>query len=101
DLEGATLWLMQNGAARPDNAGAAAYPYMQLMGLVCLGLMWLRIGLAATRERDASKADRQWLDAKLIKARFFAERILPDSVALRRKIESGADSVMLLPAEAF
>src|SRR5258705_10956113 len=43
DLQTATLWLMNNGPANPNNAGAAAYPYMTLMGIVSLGLMWLRM----------------------------------------------------------
>ena len=47
DLQTATLWLMQNGLANPNNAGAAAYPYMNLMGIVCLGLMWLRMAKAS------------------------------------------------------
>ena len=38
---------MQNGMANPNNAGAAAYPYMNLMGIVCLGLMWLRMAKAS------------------------------------------------------
>ena len=38
---------MQNGLANPNNAGAAAYPYMNLMGVVCLGLMWLRMAKAS------------------------------------------------------
>ena len=47
DLQTATMWLMQNGLANPNNAGAAAYPYMNLMGIVCLGLMWLRMAKAS------------------------------------------------------
>src|SRR4028118_14624 len=41
------MWLMQNGLANPNNAGAAAYPYMTLMGTVSLGLMWLRMARAS------------------------------------------------------
>ena len=48
DLQTATLWLMQNGMANPNNAGAAAYPFMTLMGIVCLGLMWLRMAKASS-----------------------------------------------------
>ena len=43
DLQAATMWLAQNGMADPDNAGAGAYAYMQLMGLVALGWMWLKM----------------------------------------------------------
>ena len=40
-------------------------------------------------------------EAKLVTARFFADRVMPETGALRRKIESGADSLMAMPAEAF
>ena len=37
------MWFMQNAMANPNNAGAGAYHYMHLMGIVSLGLMWLRM----------------------------------------------------------
>jgi alkylation response protein AidB-like acyl-CoA dehydrogenase len=37
DLQAATMWLMQNAMAKPDNAGAASNDYMHLFGLVALG----------------------------------------------------------------
>ena len=42
ELQAATMWLVQNGMANPNNAGAGAYAYMQMMGIVSLGWMWLR-----------------------------------------------------------
>ncbi|MHA0111934.1 acyl-CoA dehydrogenase C-terminal domain-containing protein, partial [Klebsiella pneumoniae] len=45
--------------------------------------------------------DRGFLEAKLLTARYYAERILPDAGALRRKIEGGADAVMALAPEMF
>ncbi|MBA3896027.1 MAG: acyl-CoA dehydrogenase C-terminal domain-containing protein [Sphingomonadaceae bacterium] len=101
DLQAATMWLMQNGMANPNNAGAGAVPYMHLMGIVALGLMWLRMATAARAGLDASEGDKAFLEAKLVTARFFAERIMPDTGSLRRKIEGGAESLMALPVEAF
>ncbi len=101
DLQQATMWLMQNGMANPLNAGAAAYPYMSLMGTVCLGLMWLRMAKASSEALAQGCEDEGFHQAKLITARFFAERIMPETNALRRKIEAGAESLMALPAEAF
>ena len=101
ELQAATLWLMQNALANPNNGGAAAYSYMQLTGIVALGLMWLRIADAASQRLEQGDGDRQWLEAKLVTARFFAERLMPDAGALRRKIEGGADALMQLDADAF
>jgi len=101
DLQAATLWFMANGMKNPENVGAGAVSYMHLMGLVATGLMWLRMAAAAARMRDAGEGNAAFLDAKLVTARFFAERILPDAGALRRKIEGGAEAVMALPEAMF
>src|SRR3546814_11451343 len=79
---------MQNGVANPNNAGAAAYSYMNLLGIVAMGLMWLRAARAAQAALDAGADDRSFFEAKLVTAHFFAERIMPDAGALRRKIRS-------------
>jgi alkylation response protein AidB-like acyl-CoA dehydrogenase len=98
-LQQATMWLMQNAMAKPDNAGAAAADYMHLFGLVALGYMWCRI-VAAAQARLAGGADER-MSAKLITARFFMERMLPETVTHLARIQSGAASLMELPAEAF
>lgn len=100
-LRAATMWLMQNGMANPNNAGAAAYHYMHLMGIVAVGLMWLRMASAAVQMLEAGEGDASFLEAKLVTARFFAERIMPDAGALRRKIEGGAETLMALDPEMF
>ena len=101
DLQASTQWLMANGLANPNHAGAAAYPYMTMMGIVAVGLMWLRMARAATAALANGTTDRSFYEAKLVTARFFADRVMPETAALRRKLEAGADSLMALPAEAF
>jgi alkylation response protein AidB-like acyl-CoA dehydrogenase len=101
DLQTATMWLMQNGMANANHAGAAAYPYMTLTGIVCLGLMWLRMARASSALLANGGEDRSFHEAKLVTARFFAQRMMPETGALRRQIEAGSDTLMALPAEAF
>jgi hypothetical protein len=102
DLQAATMWLAQNAPQNPDNAGAGAYAYMDLMGLVSLGWMWLKMARAAAHALAAQgKESDEFYEAKLAMARFYAQRELPLSIALRRKIEAGAETLMELPAEAF
>jgi alkylation response protein AidB-like acyl-CoA dehydrogenase len=101
ELQAATMWLMQNGLTNPNNAGAASVPYMHLMGIVALGLMWLRMVVAAQAMLEAGQGDKDFLEAKLTTARFYAERIMPDAGSLRRKLEGGAEAVMALPVEMF
>jgi alkylation response protein AidB-like acyl-CoA dehydrogenase len=101
DLQASTMWLAQHGMADPDNAGAGAYAYMDLMGLVSLGWMWLKMAAASQRALSEGADDQPFHDAKLTTARFYATRELPSSIALRRKIEAGAETLMKIPAEAF
>jgi alkylation response protein AidB-like acyl-CoA dehydrogenase len=101
DLQGATIWLAQNGMADPDNAAAGAYPYMELMGVVALGWMWLKMAVASAGALAEGDEDRPFHEAKLATARFYAQRELPLCSALRRRVEAGAESVMAIPVEAF
>ena len=101
DLQASTMWLMQNAMANPNQAGAAAYPYMTLMGIVSLGLMWLRMAKVSSEALADGAEDKPFHQAKLATARFWAEKVMPETGALRRKIEAGADCLMALPAEAF
>ncbi|WP_375428126.1 acyl-CoA dehydrogenase C-terminal domain-containing protein [uncultured Sphingomonas sp.] len=101
DLQAASMWFMANGLQNPNHVGAGAVPYMHLMGIVAVGYMWLRMASAAARLKMVGEGDAAFLDAKLVTARFYAERILPETGSLRRKIEGGADAVMALPPEMF
>jgi alkylation response protein AidB-like acyl-CoA dehydrogenase len=101
DVQAATMWFVQNAMTDPDQAGAGAYPYMELMGLVSLGWMWLKMAGASARALKEGVEDRAFHENKLATARFYAQRELPLSTGLRRKIEAGAETLMAIPAEAF
>ena len=101
ELKAATMWLMQNGMANPNQAGAGAHHYMHIMGIVALGLMWLRMATVAGEALAGGASDKAFYEAKLVTARYFAERFTPDAGALRRKMEAGSEAMMALPIEAF
>jgi alkylation response protein AidB-like acyl-CoA dehydrogenase len=101
ELKAATMWFMQNGMANPDNVGAGAHHYMHIMGIVALGLQWLRMGVAAKAALDGGAGDTAFYETKLVTARYYAERFFPDCGALRRKIEAGSEAMMALTPEMF
>jgi hypothetical protein len=101
-LQQATMWFAQNALAKPDNAGAGSTDYMHMFGLVTFAYMWARICKAAQDKLAAGANDAEpRLNAKLVTARFFMERMLPETGAQLARIQSGADTAMALPAEAF
>jgi hypothetical protein len=101
ELQAATMWLMQNGMTNPNHAGAGATAYLDILGIVSLGHMWLVMAKAAQEQIAAGVGDRDFLNAKLITARYYAERYFPDAGALRRKLEAGSDAMMAMPAHSF
>ncbi|MFT4185030.1 MAG: acyl-CoA dehydrogenase C-terminal domain-containing protein, partial [Rhizobium sp.] len=102
DVQAATMWFMQNAMAKPDNAGAGSTDYMHLFGLVVLGYMWTRMAKAAQAGLASGDAAREdYLKNKLVTARFYMERIMPETALRKARIETGADTVMELAAEAF
>jgi alkylation response protein AidB-like acyl-CoA dehydrogenase len=100
-LQQSSMWFMQNAMAKPDNAGAGATDYMHMFGLVALGYMWCKIAEAALAKLPKANGAAARYNAKLVTARFFMERMLPETSAHMARIQVGADSVMELPVEAF
>jgi len=102
DLQAGTMWFMQNAMAKPDNAGAGSTDYMHLFGLVVIGYMWAKIAKAAEEGLANGAGEREdFLKNKLITAKFFMERLMPETVLRKTRIEAGADTTMELAAEAF
>ena len=98
-LQEASMWFMQNAMAKPDNAGAGSYDYMHLFGLVALGYMWCLIAEAALAKKGNGATSA--MDAKLVTARFFMDRLLPETATRLARIKAGAGSTMELPDDAF
>ncbi|MHA4836707.1 acyl-CoA dehydrogenase C-terminal domain-containing protein [Sphingopyxis sp. MSC1_008] len=101
ELKAATMWFMQNGLANPNNVGAGAHHYMHILGIVALGSMWLMMAEAAQKALAEGRGNKAFLEAKLVTARYFGERFLPDAGSLRRKIEAGSEAMMALTPEQF
>lgn len=101
DLEEATLWLLNNALAKPENGGAASYDYMHLAGLVALGFMWAHLAKAALAGKAAGKYGAAAMDAKLLIGRFFMEHIMPETSLRLARITAGAKTMMAVEAEQF
>jgi len=93
----AALWLLSAGKADQNNLGAGSYAFLQLIGVVAIGWMWLRLAKAALPDAESDP----FCAAKLATARHYALHSQPQAVTLRRKVEAGAEVLMALPAEAF
>jgi acyl-CoA dehydrogenase len=63
--------------------------------------MWCRITEAALVKLPKANGFAPTMNGKLITARFFMERMLPETAAQLARIQSGAASTMEMPDEAF
>ncbi|WP_068875310.1 MULTISPECIES: acyl-CoA dehydrogenase C-terminal domain-containing protein [unclassified Phenylobacterium] len=100
ELQEATMWLMQNGLANPDNAGAASTDYLHLFGLTALAYMW-SLQAKAALARIAGGDKDPFYETKLVVGRYYVERLLPETSSRLAKLKTGSDLMMKLPAEAF
>ncbi len=101
DLQAAGMFFMQNGMKNPNAALSGSYDFMHLFGHVCLGLMWARSAKAALAALANGASDSAFYEAKLTTGRYYMARQLPMTATHLARIQSGADPVMALPAEAF
>jgi hypothetical protein len=82
DLKAATSWLSKNALKNPNNAGSASYDYMKMMGLVMLALAHVKI---CFKTKDKLRHDN---------AKYFMERILPETKFLLERLSKGSDTMM-------
>jgi alkylation response protein AidB-like acyl-CoA dehydrogenase len=95
-LMDATDLIRARAGEHPEEAGAAAVDYMRLFALVSLAYLWARAAKVSL-----PKSNDEFHRAKLATARFFMQRILPDTASLHAKIAAGAASVMELDEGMF
>nr|WP_243396288.1 acyl-CoA dehydrogenase C-terminal domain-containing protein [Marinicaulis flavus] len=98
DMVEATQWFMANAMQNPNNAGASSMDYLGLTALTCLAYAWAMSAKAALEKKDSSD---DFYKNKLMTAKYFVDRVLPERSAHLAKIKSGSEAMMALPAEAF
>ncbi|WP_438955309.1 acyl-CoA dehydrogenase C-terminal domain-containing protein [Cognatiyoonia sp.] len=101
DLQAAGMYFMQNGMKNPNNALSGSYDFMHMMGHVCLGLMWARMGKAAMEALEGGASDKEFYKTKLATGRYYMARQLPATKTHLARINTGADTVMALEAANF
>ncbi|WP_136439287.1 acyl-CoA dehydrogenase C-terminal domain-containing protein [Pacificoceanicola onchidii] len=101
DLQAAGMFFMNNGMKNPNAALSGSYDFMHLFGHVCLGLMWAKMAVAAEDALAAGASDKGFYETKITTGRYYMARQLPATGMHLARIESGAETVMSLDAEAF
>ncbi|HET9391049.1 MAG TPA: acyl-CoA dehydrogenase [Steroidobacteraceae bacterium] len=95
-LKAATDSILQALATRPEAAMAVSVPYLMLCGFVTGG--WLMARASTVSVAALGGPDRAFHEAKIRTARFYAEHIMPNALALSRVVCRGAQSVLEMDA---
>jgi len=98
-LQQATAWIAQEGMKNPNQAGGASVDFLRMFGLVVVGFMWARMAKIALEKQDGGEAD--FYKAKIKTARFYMQKLLPQTGSLFSTIMTGSDSLMDFDEEYF
>ncbi|HEX7012824.1 MAG TPA: acyl-CoA dehydrogenase C-terminal domain-containing protein [Steroidobacteraceae bacterium] len=86
--------IVRQMGSEPAAAYAVAIPFLKLCGYALGGWLLARSAGIAERALAAGATDRQFLTGKIASARFYADHILPQTLALARVVEQGSESVL-------
>jgi alkylation response protein AidB-like acyl-CoA dehydrogenase len=100
-LQLSTATIAEKGMRDPEEAAAAATDYTRLLGLVAMGYCFAKSAVIAQEKLAGGSDDAEFYKAKLATARFFFDRILPQTTTAFLAIKSGKASMMALDAAAF
>ena len=99
-LKDATAWLAKAGGDNVNDVLAGATDYLRLFGLVSCGFMWARQMRIILQEKPGRHGE-DFYERKTIAARFFMERVMPETTTLVARLKSGSTTIMSMKAENF
>ncbi len=93
-----SLEIGMKALQNPDEVGAAAVPYLRVVGHLVYAYFFARMAKIALAKLDSGDG---FYKAKLATARFYFARLLPETAMLIRQARSGAANLLDLEAELF
>jgi len=93
-----TMEIGMKAFQNPDEVGAAAVPYLRVVGHLVYAYFFAQMAKIALEKQDGGD---KFYTAKLATARFYFARLLPETATLIRQARSGSASLMALDADLF
>ena len=97
-LRAAAESMLANLASAPDRAMAVSVPFLKLCGLTIGGWLMARAADIAARKLAQGASDREFLEAKIATAHFYATQVLAQTLALEHTVLRGSDAVVMTDA---
>ena len=93
-----TMEIGMKAFQNQDEVGAAAVPYLRVVGHLVFAYLFARMAKIALEKKDSGDT---FYIAKLATARFYFARLLPETAMLIRQARSGSGNLMALDADLF
>ncbi|WP_104655454.1 acyl-CoA dehydrogenase C-terminal domain-containing protein [Ralstonia insidiosa] len=93
-----TMEIGMKAMANPDEVGAAAVPYLRVVGHLVFSYFWARMAKIALEKQDS---DDTFYKVKLATARFYFAKLLPETASQIRMARAGGATLMALEADLF
>jgi alkylation response protein AidB-like acyl-CoA dehydrogenase len=93
-----TMEIGMKAFQNPDEVGAAAVPYLRVVGHLVYSYFFAQMAKIALAKQDSGDG---FYKAKLATARFYFARLYPETAMLIRQARSGADNLLALDADLF
>ena len=97
-VEKLTKELGMKAMMNHDEVGAAAVPYLRLVGHLVYAYFFARMAKIALTNKASPDSFYQ---AKLFTARFYFAKLLPETAQLIRAVSAGSKTLMAMPADLF
>jgi alkylation response protein AidB-like acyl-CoA dehydrogenase len=97
EVQKVTMEIGQKAMKNPDEVGAASVPYLHLIGHFVYAYFWARMAKVAIEKQDQG----EFYKTKLLTARFYYQKLLPETATNLQQIRAGAEPLMLLEAANF
>ncbi len=101
DFKRATEWIALTFKENQGAVNAGAVQYLMLAGSVCGGWIMARSAIVASEMLAKNEGDSDFLKAKVITARFFADHILPFADGYAEAVINGSSSVLAMEESYF
>ncbi|WP_034301266.1 acyl-CoA dehydrogenase C-terminal domain-containing protein [Herbaspirillum sp. RV1423] len=93
-----TMEIGMKAFQNPDEVGAAAVPYLRVVGHLVYAYFFAQMAKIALEKQDSGD---NFYKSKLATARFYFARLLPETATLIRQARSGSANLMALDADLF
>ena len=101
EFKRATEWIALTYKENQGAVNAGAVHYLMLAGTTCGGWIMARSAIAAAGQLAKGEGDADFLKAKVLTSRFYADHILPFADGYAEAVVNGASSVLEMEESYF